>query len=108
MYITSIIPIGRAISKETLTYLSKEKLEEGSIVSVPLRSKTAFGIVVSSEKAEKMKAEIKDMDFKIKKLQSQIEAGVSKDLISAAKKFAEYTCTTTGSVLGCLIQRRNN
>ncbi len=103
MYITSIIPIGRVISKETLTYLSKEKLEEGSVVSVPLRSKQAFGIVVSSEKAEQMKAEIKDMDFKIKKLESQIEAGINKHLVAASKKFAEYTCTTTGSVLGCLI-----
>ena len=103
MYITSIIPIGKTILKDALTYLSKDKFEPGSIVSVPLRAKKAFGIVLSSENAKNLKAEIKDLDFKIKKLDQKIEARIDPSFIEAAKKFANYSATFPGAVLGCFI-----
>ncbi|MEI6478679.1 MAG: hypothetical protein WCO18_00150 [bacterium] len=103
MYITSIIPIGRTILKDTLTYLSKDKLESGSIVSIPIRAKKGLGIVISSKNASELKAEIKDLDFKIKKLDEKIEVKIDPDFIEAAKKFATYSATFPGAVLGCFI-----
>ncbi|MFA6463652.1 MAG: hypothetical protein WCV55_01450 [Candidatus Paceibacterota bacterium] len=103
MFITSIIPIGRTILKDALTYLSKDKIEPGSIVSIPLRTKKGLGIVILSKDASEMKSEIKDLDFKIKKLDGKIEVKIDSSFIEASKKFAEYSATFPGAVLGCFI-----
>ncbi len=103
MYITSIIPIGRTILKDALTYLSKDQMEEGSVVSIPLRSKKGLGIVISSKDASELKSEIKDLDFKIKKLDGKIEVKIDPSFIEAAKKFGKFSATFPGAVLGCFI-----
>ncbi|MEI8337613.1 MAG: hypothetical protein WCF92_00525 [bacterium] len=103
MFITSIIPIGRTILKDALTYLSKEKIELGSVVSIPLRAKKGLGIVVSSKDASELKSEIKDLDFKIKKLDGKVEVHIDPSFIEAAKKFAVFSATFPGAVLGCFI-----
>src|SRR3989338_843128 len=59
MRIVTVIPISKGINKDTLTYFTQKDVTEGSIVSIPLRKKVTFGLVVDSKVAQEMKSELK-------------------------------------------------
>ncbi len=54
MYITTVIPIKKGTQKEYLSYFSSEDIKKGTIVSVPIRSKTEDAIVVGTEEAKNL------------------------------------------------------
>ncbi len=56
------------MSKEKLSYFSPENVPLGSVVSVPLRSRSVPALVVESEDAEAMKSELKTSAFAMKKI----------------------------------------
>ena len=77
MHIITVIPIFKGISKDTLTYFTpadlsseasaKEGIAVGSLVSISVRSKTGFGLVIAVKPAGDMKMEIKNLAYNIKK-----------------------------------------
>ncbi len=106
MNLITIIPIARAIGKETLTYFSSEKPPVGSIVSIPLRNKKISGIVVSVGRAELQKSEIKNLPYGIKKMESiKAKKFLLPEFVESAQVIADYYATTTGSVLSVLIPK---
>ncbi len=107
MYVITIIPILRSINKESLSYLSSEYFEEGSIVLIPVRNKSVPGIVISITKAENQKSEIKKSSFQLKKLQASVKAKINPKLIMASKKMASLYATTPGAILGHFINENN-
>ncbi len=106
MRIVTVIPISRGINKDTLTYFTQKDIVMGSIVSIPLRSKTVFGLVVGSKVAQEIKSELKNLTYNIKKIDN-IESRyfLSDSFIESAQKIADYNAGSVGSVLSALIPK---
>lgn len=106
MKIASVIPIGRGISKETLSYFTASPVSPGAIVKVPVRSKSVPALVVDTEDASEHKSDLKSLSFSLKKIEEVISPKfLSSHFIKAAESTAEYFVGTTGSVLSTLIPK---
>ncbi len=106
MRIITVIPIARGISKDTLTYFTTKDIVLGSIVSIPLRNKMIYGLVVQSELAENLKSELKSLSYSIKKIDSiKTHSFLSNQFIEATKKIADFNAGSVGSVLSALVPK---
>ena len=106
MRIITVIPISRGISKDTLTYFTNREVPVGSIVSVPLRNKTTYGLVTASRQAQEIKSEIKSLSYSIKKVEKiSARTFLSPAFIKACQKIADYNASSVGSVLSALIPK---
>lgn len=106
MIILTVIPISRGIGKDTLTYFSKKNAPVGSIVTIPLRGKKTFGLVIESEKAEDIKSELKSLSYSIKKIENiDSHSFLSPNFIESAKKIADYNAGSLGATLSSLIPK---
>lgn len=90
--------------KGLLSYFGAEDIPLGTIVGIPLRNKEIPGIVIDSRDAEESKAEIKRMDFILKKIvKKRSSLSLPSWLIEAAGSIAEDGVASTGAVLATLI-----
>jgi primosomal protein N' (replication factor Y) len=106
MKIVTVVPISRGISKDTLTYFTKNETPIGSIVSIPLRKKIIYGLVTDSQPADMMKSEIKSLSFSIKKIENiESLSFLSETFIKAVQKIADYNASSVGAVLSVLIPK---
>lgn len=106
MYILSVIPIAKAISKETLTYFSPLNIPLGAVAHIPLRNKKIYGIVISSELVSSKKGEIKNLAYQIKKIDAVHEKTfLLPAFVESASLIAEYTASSTGAVLSSLVPK---
>ncbi len=104
MYLTSVTPIARGITKETLTYFSKERPAMGSIVTVPLRAKKIKGIVIDVIDATTEKSHIKSLNYELKKLEKLESKKITRQaFIEAASETATWYASTLGSTLWNLL-----
>ena len=104
MYILTVIPIGKGIPKDTLTYFTKSEAPIGSIVSIPLRKKNIFGLVTASKPAQEIKSELKSLTYSIKKIDKlETVSFLSDEFIKACQKIADYNAGSVGSVLSALV-----
>jgi len=104
MWIVEVVPIKRGLPKETLTYFSAEPVADGSVVSVPIRSKAVDAISVSCRDVRAEKAAIKSGTFSLKKI-IKIKPGspVPSYIFDAARLASQYYRCTRGTVLNLLI-----
>ncbi len=103
MHIITVIPIGRGIGKDTLTYFTREDVVKGSIVAIPIRGKRSYGLVIASEPAAGKKEVLKSLTFSIKKIeQVETQSFLTPAFIHSVEKIAEYSATTAGAVLAVL------
>jgi primosomal protein N' (replication factor Y) len=106
MYIIHVVPIGRGIGKESLSYFSTTHIEPGSVVNVPVRSSDMAALVVKIEPADSLKAELKNSSFSMKKIGKSRAVGLfRKEFIDAAEDTARYFAGTLGSVLASIIPK---
>ncbi len=106
MRILTVIPIAKGISKDTLTYFTKEDVAVGSIVSIPLRSKKGFGLVIESKDAEDLKSELKSLSYSIKKIENvESHFFLAKTFIESAMKIADWNAASVGATLSALIPK---
>ena len=109
MKIVNVVPLTRAIGKETLTYFTAKEVEIGSFVSVPIRNKTVTAIVISADEALNSKSEIKDATYGIKKIIDVHDGSFfTPAFIKAAERTANYFASTTGSIIKTLTPPPNN
>lgn len=100
MYIITILPIARAINKSVLTYFSKEDIAPGGIVTVPVRSKNISGIVLTSENASSLKADLKILSYPLKKIHVESRESIfGESFMQTIKESANYFAATAGAVL---------
>lgn len=106
MRIVTVTPISRGISKDILTYFTQKNAEVGSVVSIPLRKKVTFGLVVASRDAKEIKSELKSLTYNIRKVE-KMEARIflSNAFIESCQKIADYNAGSVGSVLSALIPK---
>jgi primosomal protein N' len=104
MWIVEVVPIKRGIPKETLTYFSAEPVPDGTVVSVPVRSKAIDAISVACRDARDEKAAIKSGSFSLKKILKIKEGSpVPAYIFEAARLAAQYYRCPRGTILNLLI-----
>lgn len=106
MHILTVIPIKRGISKDTLTYFTKTDAPIGSIVSISIRRKKSYGLVLESREAREIKSELKSLAYNIRKVENiKTHTFLSDSFIKSAEKIAEYNASSVGSVLSVMIPK---
>ncbi len=106
MNILEVIPIAKAISKETLTYFSSLHIPLGSVAHIPLRNKKINGIVISSTPVSEKKGEIKNLSYQIKKIDAvHDKTFLLPEFVESARAIADYTASSTGAVLSALVPK---
>ena len=91
MKIVTIVPLKKGQWKEDLTYFSAQDIPNGSIVTIPLHSKKILGLVIDSEDARGIKANIKGMSFKLKKVSEVKERSIFRKVyLDSAIETSKY------------------
>ncbi|MDQ5949381.1 MAG: hypothetical protein QG589_507, partial [Patescibacteria group bacterium] len=104
MHIVTVIPLSRGISKDVLTYFSKELVTPGSIVTIPVRKKTVYGLVVGIRDATEIKSDLKTLSYNIKKISTvHTHSFLLDSFIRAIHKIANYHASSVGSTLSAYI-----
>ncbi len=107
MKIITVIPLSRGAFKEYLTYFtSAPSVDIGSLVYVPLRTKTIPAIVTHIQDARAVKTQLKQASFSIKKIEKIKSSFVfSPEFIKTANMAADHFATTTGAIIQSLIPK---
>ncbi len=104
MKVYTVIPISRGINQETLTYFGPDTVPLGSLVSIPLRKKSQYAIVIDEAPIPENKSEIKSSTFTLKKIGKVVnEHFLPKAFFDAASRTAHYYGAPTGSILQNMI-----
>jgi len=104
MKLYEVIPIAKGIGKDTLSYFGKDEIELGSLVTIPLRKKSSYAIVIRKTDISKEKSTLKSSSFALKKIESvKSPHFVSGDFLKAAEATAKYFASTVGAVLQSLL-----
>ncbi|MFA6251674.1 MAG: hypothetical protein WC603_03550 [Candidatus Paceibacterota bacterium] len=105
MYIATVIPLTKgAYQKEYLSYFSINDIPLGSIVTIPVRSKTQDAIVINIEEARDIKSDLKNADFQLKKIiKVKGESPFSKSFFIACQKLKIYTVSNIGAIIKSLL-----
>lgn len=104
MWILDVVPVKKGLPKESLSYFSVEPVADGTVVSVPIRSKNVDGVVIASRDAREEKASLKKDSFSLKKI-----SAIKKDILvpqyvfETATLAAQYYRTTKGTMLNLLV-----
>lgn len=112
MYLLECAPISRNMRKEKLSYYVKDKIELGSIITIPIRSKNVPALVIKSTPLSDEKMAIKQAGFQLKKISQKKPINLFlEETVSAAGLVSEYFLTNTGSVLetftpSCVLEAR--
>jgi primosomal protein N' (replication factor Y) len=106
MYIATVIPLSKGIQKENLSYFTNKEIDPGTIVKVPMRSKTIDAIVISVKEALEMKDTIKNASFQMKKIEGvKGPAPFAPSFFQACEIMKDYTASTTGVVLNAMLPK---
>jgi len=104
MFIATVIPIQKSLQKEFLTYFSLHDIPLGTVVTIPIRSKTIDAIVVSMDDARSMKSELRKQDFQLKKIISiKGQSPFTPAFFTACERMAYYTVSSTGTLIKTLL-----
>lgn len=104
MYIATVIPLQKGPQKEYLSYFSLNNIPLGSIVSIPVRSKTINAIVISMEEARTLKSDIKSAEYQLKKIISvKGPSPFSKEFFTTCVRMKEYTVSSIGALIKTLL-----
>jgi len=106
MYIVTVIPIQKGFQKENLTYFSANNIPLGSIVLIPLRKRNVSAFVVGVENAIKLKSELKEKNYQLRKIiKVKGPSPFTETFFTACERIKDYTVSTTGAVIQSLIPK---
>lgn len=106
MYIVEVTPFSKTIRNTAYSYFSLEKIDVGSIVTIPLKNKRVKGMVISIRDGKNLKTAIRRSDFIFKKIISASkETFLQPEFIEATKSTAEYFATSVGSIIDAIVPR---
>ncbi len=104
MNIIEVIPISRGINTNTLSYFTSKDIPVGAIVEIPLRKKIISGVVISTKKAEDIRADIKNAEFSLKKIDKIKSVDFfSKPFMKMLEEISRYYSTGIGAVIDVLV-----
>ena len=100
MYIVEVIPLKKGIPRDSLSYFSVKSIPLGSVVEVPLQSRTIRGIVISEHPARDIKSTIRSGNFSLKSINAVIgEQNFSQEIIKTLQTIAQQTLIPLGSLI---------
>jgi len=104
MWIIEVVPIKKGLPQDTLTYFSADTIREGSLVSVPMRSKLIDAIVIGCRDAKTEKAAIKSGSLSLRKVTKvKNESPVPEYIFETATLASRYFRRQRGDVLDLII-----
>lgn len=104
MYIATVIPIKKGLQKEYLSYFSASDIPLGTIVTIPIRSKTADAIVINMEDARSRKSDLKKAEYQLKKIIGIKGASpFTKEFFIACSRMKDYTLSSTGNIISAML-----
>lgn len=103
MYIVNVIPIKKGILGEYLSYYHSDKLEPGTIVTIPIRLKEETAVVVESEEVLNLKSDIKNRNYQLKKIIGiKGKSPFSESFFLACEIAKKYFISNTGTIIKSL------
>lgn len=100
MFLITVAPIRRGIPVAELSYICKKAPPIGAVILVPLRKKDIPAMVLNTKSVRDAKAEIKDADFSLRKIDDiKILSKFSPSFISAAKEVSDWSVSTLGATI---------
>ena len=100
MYILEVIPLQKGIPRDTLSYYSMREIPLGSLVEIPLQSRTIQGIVIGVREARDMRASIRSGTFALKPVGSVIqEKGFPSKILQALWEISRDTLIPVGTLI---------
>jgi primosomal protein N' len=104
MYVIEVIPLKRGSAIEKLSYFSSSIYPTGTIISIPFRSSTIQGMVVSGQEVSATKAALRAATFSLRKLPNQPDTvALSPEFIRTAEELALLYATHVNVVLYALL-----
>ena len=106
VFVVTVIPIWKGITKETLSYFTTTVCQSGSLIKVPLRKKIVPALVVSTAPVETMKSEIRSSRYQLKKI-STVNSSLflEPSFIQAAEKAGRFFVGATGGVIKSFVPK---
>jgi len=98
MFVIDVIPFSRGTSLGALSYRSRELLNVGTIVSIPLRNKTVMGIIVMCIPVREAKATLKRASFSLRAGVLSTKGQLPNSYITAVADIATYFVLSLGTV----------
>lgn len=92
------------MQKEFLTYFSLNDIPLGTVVSIPVRTKTLDAIVVGMEDARHMKSELRQQDYQLKKVIGvKGQSPFTPSFFIACQRMKDYAVSSTGTIIKALL-----
>ncbi|MDZ7726134.1 MAG: hypothetical protein U5L75_00960 [Candidatus Campbellbacteria bacterium] len=103
MFVLEVMPLVSGFRESSVTYFSIQPYEPGALITVPLRAKDRYGIVVSASSVKKSKAEIKNANFSLRKIKKQTPKKIFRSsFLKTVQEVSDFYATSPGSVLHSL------
>jgi len=100
MYLITVIPIVATAHTDVLDYFAKDAIKPGMMVTVPLRKKKMYGLVIQSRPLREAKHMVKASDFAMRKIDSVIGlSALSSKTIAGFHATAQYLATPIGAII---------
>ena len=107
MYKVDVLPITKSPMKDTLSYFSSTLIEEGSLISVPIRNREVPALVISCKSAHEDKTMLKELPYALKKLnKTESKNLLRKEFVQAGSMTAFHHATFAGQTLSAIIPQR--
>ncbi len=103
MFVIDVIPLSSGAPAGTLSYRSKQEVQVGALMSVPLRKKTVPGMVVACRSVMDARSELRSATFMLRSAEVTAIGSVPKEYAEAASDIAAHHATTVAGVLGSLL-----
>jgi len=103
MKIVDVIPFNRTLQKGHLSYFTSRDISVGNIVSIEIRKKLTYGLVVEVRDVSKDKETLKKSQFSLRKIKGVLKNNLfNKSFIDSSHVIADQFASSVGSVLQSL------
>jgi primosomal protein N' len=100
MFVIKVIPLIRGTKIDTLSYFSSVKYTIGTFVSVPIRGKKYFAIIIEADPVSNSKSTLKSSTFTLRKLPEQPDPRtVPSCVLSTAEHLIKTYPCSVGAIL---------
>lgn len=104
VYIATVIPIGKGIPFDTLSYFSAQLLEPGTVVQVPFGKQRLNAIIVACQSLADAKTAVKQASFAMKKITiSMGHVPLFGAVMEGLQETALRTLSPIGAIAGAVI-----
>ena len=106
MHIVEVIPLGKGVTPDSLSYFSPTPYARGTLIQVPVRKRMVPAIVVGISDAFSMKAALRAATFSLRRLPPQKDqGGISPAYFETAEVAARYHGTNINTTLYALLPK---